>query len=55
LQSTLSKTNGKFNERKKLDNVFVEINRQQVKNPSAFHYNLPSVFKDERIKHKHAE
>ena len=28
LQSTLSKTNGKFNERKKLDNVFVEINRQ---------------------------
>jgi len=26
-----------------------------VKNPSAFHYNLPSVFKDARIKHKHAE
>lgn len=26
-----------------------------MKNPSAFHYKLPSVFKEEKIKHKHAE
>ena len=53
--STLSKEHGKVGKNARLDNVFVEINRQQVKNPSAFHYNLPSVFKGEAKKHKHAE
>ena len=55
LHSTLSKQSGKFNERPRLEDVFVEINRQHKKNPSAFHYKLPSVFKDQKIKHKHAE
>ena len=51
-QSTLSKENGKFDKTRKLNNIFIELNRHHIKTPSAFNYSLPSIFKAEKIKNK---
>jgi hypothetical protein len=41
--SSLRKKNGKFNNSPKLDNIFIDLNRQLVENPPP-KYVLPSSF-----------
>ena len=53
--STLSSASGKFNAAKKLDNVFIEINRPNIATPSPFNYSIPSNFKSQKNKSKFAE
>ena len=54
-QSTLSKESGKFSAAKRLDNVFVEINRPNIATPSPFNYSIPSTFMNKKTKSKLAE
>jgi hypothetical protein len=46
--STLNRNLGKVGKNKKLDNVFVEINRHNIFTPSSANYNIPTMFNKEK-------
>ena len=46
--STLNSEMGKVGRDRKPDNIFVEINRHQLKTPSSFAYNIPTMFNKDK-------